>query len=192
MSERLTKFLRSVQEFADSECSALEYKAQSFKDENISEYTEIESKKNKEYIDYETSRIKNDVNCKLSQYESQKKEALVSLRNELSQKVFSEVEEKIKSFTFSDEYLDFLLNSVKEIQNLTDDKIEIHLRQEDLKYSEQIKNAVNCTIIEDNSIILGGVKSSLNGGRLSVDDTLDKRLLLQKDEFTRNSNLEIV
>ena len=192
MSERLTKFLRSVQDFADSECSALEYKAQSFKDENINEYTEIENKKSKEYIEYETSRIKRDVNCKLSQYESQKKSALVSLRNELSQKVFDDVTAKIKNFTSSDKYLDFLLKSVESIKEFSNDKIEIHLKKEDLKYGEKLKNAVSCTIIEDNSIILGGIKASLNNGTLSVDDTLDKRLLLQKDEFIKNSNLEIV
>lgn len=192
MSERLTTFLKTVSDFADEECSAIETTAQSFKDENVEEYREKAIQKNKEFIEYETSRIKSAANCHLSAFEGEKKGSLSELRQQLMDKVFDGVSVKIKTFTDSGEYFDFLVNSVNSAKALANGESVILLRPEDLKFSKLLQEKTGLSSETDNTIKLGGIKLYDKENAFTVDDTLDSRLNREKTEFTNCSSLKII
>lgn len=191
MSERLTIFLKAVNDFADEKCSEIEYKAQSYKDENITSYYKQAEQKTNDYIEYETSRMRNTVNSKISQYESEKKSALISLRSTITEKVFDEVKENISAFTKTNDYGAFLIKSAKELKASVGEEIIIFMRTEDISFADSIKEAVNCEIKEDNEIILGGLRATDKNGLIMADDTLDIRLAEAQKEFVSKSDLKI-
>lgn len=191
MSERLTAFLKTVTEFADAECSELEYKAQKFKDENIILYRKNAEQKNKEYIQYETNRILNNVNSRISSYEAEKKSDLISLRTSIADKVFDEVRTKLEKFTQSDEYEAFLIKSAKELHNEMGESTIIFIGEKDVDFTQKIKNCVNCEIRVDNEITIGGLRATDKDGLVMADDTLDARFNEAQKNFMANSDLKI-
>ncbi len=191
MSERLTAFLKTVTDFADAQCSDLEYKAQSFKDENIFSYQKDAEQKSKEYIEYEVGRSLTAVNKTISDYEAEKKSALISLRTSINDNVFAEVKEKIAEFTNSAEYEPFLFKSAVALKNIVGEDATILLSSNDMKYADKIAKEVNCQVKEDNTILLGGLRAINKDETIITDDTLERRLDTEYKDFIKKSNLKI-
>lgn len=193
MSERLTTFLKTITDFADEECKALETEAQSYKDEKISNYKNQAEMQNHSLIEHETSRILSRVNREISDYEAKKKASLTQLRSSITEKVFKEISAKINEFTASNDYEEFLVASAKALSDaMNSDEITFFVRPADLKYSEAIKNAVSdCAVQESDEIILGGLKAVDKTSRICGDDTLDTRLSIQRKSFAEKSDLKI-
>lgn len=191
MSERLTAFLKTVTDFADAQCSDLEYKAQSFKDENIEAYQKKAEQENREYIDYEVGRIKTAVNKTISDYEAEKKSALISLRTQITEDVFGKVEDKIIKFKSSADYEAFLLKSAESLKNAVGDNGIILISTDDMKYADMIADATQCKVKEDNTIELGGLRAISSDQTVMIDDTFENRLKAEHQNFIKNSNLKI-
>ncbi len=191
MSERLTAFLKTVTDFADAECSDLEYKAQSFKDKNIDSYQKKAEQKNIEFIDYEVSRIKTSVNKTISDYESEKKSALIALRAKITENVFNQVKNKLAEFKNSADYENFLLKSAKSLTASIGDDAVILVSTEDMKYAEVIANETQCKVKEDTSIELGGLRAINSDETIIIDDTFENRLNAEHQDFIKKSNLKI-
>ncbi len=191
MSERLTAFLKTVTDFADAQCSDLEYKAQSFKDENIISYQKKAEQKSKEYIDYEVSRIKTTVNKTISDYEAEKRSALISLRTQITEDVFSQVIEKITEFRSSADYEAFLLRSAQSLKSEIGDDATILISTDDMKYAEKITSATQCIVKQDDTIELGGLRAINTDETIIIDDTLENRLNAEHQDFIKKSNLKI-
>ncbi len=191
MSERLTAFLKTVTDFADAQCSDLEYKAQSFKDENIEAYQKKAEQENREYIDYEVGRIKTAVNKTISDYEAEKKSALISLRTQITEDVFGKVEDKIIKFKSSADYEPFLLKSAESLKNAVGDNGIILISTDDMKYADMIADATQCKVKEDSTIELGGLRAISSDQTVMIDDTFENRLKAEHQNFIKNSNLKI-
>ncbi len=191
MSERLTAFLKTVTDFADAQCSDLEYKAQSFKDKNIVAYEKKAEQNSREYIDYEIGRIKTAVNKTISDYEAEKKSALISLRNQITEDVFNKVKEKITEFKSSADYKPFLLKSAESLKNEIGDDMVILISIDDMKYADMLSNATQCKVKEDSTIRLGGLRAISSDETIMIDDTFENRLAAEHQDFIRKSNLKI-
>ncbi len=191
MPERLTAFLKTITDFADAQCSDLEFKAQSFKDENIISYQQEAKQKSRDYIEYEIQKDLTAVNKTISDYESEKKSALISLRTSITDNIFAEVREKTEAFVNSVDYENFLLRSAVALKNAMGDDTTILVGTKDMKYTEKIRNTTNCTVKEDSTIISGGLKGINKDGTVVTDDTLDSRLDTEYRDFIKKSNLKI-
>lgn len=188
MSERLTAFLKTVEDFADAECEELRSKAQSFKDDSINAYRKEAENKSRALCQYETNRISSRTGGEISAYEVEKKAALTRLRSEINEKVFNEVSEKINEFTKSPAYADFLKKSAAEIRAALGNDAVFYLRPADMKYADIFANGA--PVHEDGEIILGGIRATDNSGSIRADDTLDARLAAQRTEFSEKSELK--
>ena len=107
--------------------------------------------------------------------------------------VANETMDKIKEFVKSDSYKDFILKSASEIGKLLKgDNLMIFVRDDDLIFESEIKNAVgkDCKIEVSEEIVLGGLKASTD--LQTADDTLEKRLENEHEWFINNSKLSIV
>ncbi len=191
MSERLTVFLKTVTDFADAQCSDLEYKAQSFKDENIISYRKSAEQKAEEYIAYETGRELTAVNKTISDYEAEKKSALISLRAAIGNDVFAKVREKIVFFTESDDYADFLKRSALALKDAVGENATLLLRGCDMKFASQLTELTGLDVREDCDIELGGLRAISSDETVITDDTLEFRLDAECKDFIKKSNLKI-
>ena len=138
----------------------------------------------------EFDRLNEEINAELSETETKGIEKLVERRSEITEKVFSQAEAKIKAFTQSDSYRDFVLNSVSKIKSVIGDGAVIILSPDDKRFESEIK-ALGCEVRYDEDIKLGGCKGENPVTAMTADDTLDARLEAEKRNFYSYSGLSL-
>ena len=191
--EQIALFVDAINENAQKICKQLD------KEDKKLYATEIEKIQNsvreqmKKRVSYSKNEIETRFNKELAMGKSQARQSLCNKRQEITESVFEEAKENIKKFTMEEEYLSFLESSLKNIYSYIDTKANVYANERD---SAKVKTAaenlgIDCNIITDNSILLGGVRVECESCGKVFDDTLDCRLEEQKDWFYANSNLPI-
>lgn len=191
MDERLDIFLKSVTDYADLQCKKLERTAETQMQKEITEYKKQATEKYRSNTNREIGKIQSAAGAKAAEYESSKRLTLVSLRSELADSIFSDAELKIKEFTASAEYSDFLKRSAKSLLETVGSEIIFYVRPCDIVYADILKEiADGAQIREDSTIRLGGIIATDKNETLRADDTLDSRLSAEKKAFFESSDLK--
>lgn len=191
MDERLDIFLKSVTDYADLQCKKLERTAETQMQKEITEYKKQATEKYRSNTNREIGKIQSAAGAKAAEYESSKRLTLVSLRSELAGSIFSDAELKIKEFTASAEYSDFLKRSAKSLLETVGSEIIFYVRPCDTVYADILKEiADGAGIREDSTIRLGGIIATDKNETLRADDTLDSRLSAEKKAFFESSDLK--
>ena len=132
-SSKTERFLKAINSDADARCEKIK--------NDVDEYIENEIKKTRRLArqnvrpvrSSEFDRLNEEINAELSENETKEIEKLVARRSEITEKVFAQAVEKIKTFAESDSYHDFLMNSVSNIKAAIGDDAVIILRPYDKK-----------------------------------------------------------
>lgn len=191
MDERLDIFLKSVTDYADLQCKKLEKSAETQMQKEITEYKKQATEKYRSNTNCEIGKIQSAAGAKAAEYESSKRLTLVKLRNELADSIFSDAELKIKEFTASAEYSDFLKRSAQNLLEVVGSEIIFYVRPCDTVYADILKEiAGSAGIREDSTIRLGGIIATDKNETLRADDTLDSRLSAEKKAFFESTDLK--
>lgn len=193
-SEKLYRFENAI-------FSSIEHEINSIVDVAQKEKDEIVQKAKEKYLYNASKEIRRIVKklqertVKLiSQEEIKAKGEVLKHRERLVNELFENVVEKINTFTSSEQYVKFLIKSANEaIEDTQNGDITILIRQEDMKYKDDILNSVvaNCTIEVDTGIKHGGVSILIKGGKVLIDRTLDSAIDEQRKRFVFESGLGI-
>ena len=110
-------------------------------------------------------------------------------RDELSQKIFKSVEEKIIDFTNSDKYSIFLR---KQLENEDLKEAVVKLSEKDMKKYSQIIADISKNPPEiDNDIQLGGVLIVYNDRGIIIDKTIDSFFEERKNSFSSEYKFDV-
>lgn len=192
MDKRLDIFLKSVTDYAQTQCKKLERTAETQMQKEITAYKKQAAENSRSNTNREIGKIRSDAAFKAAEYESEKRLALASLRNELSDGIFDEITLKIKDFTKSSEYSDFLKKSAERLIAVIGSEIVFYVRPCDMIYAGLLNEiAENAEIREDGQIVLGGIIATDKNATLRADDTLDSRLSAEKKSFFENTDFKI-
>lgn len=192
MDKRLDIFLKSVTDYADIQCKKLERTAETQMQKEITEYKKQATVNSRNNTNREIGKIQSAAGVKAAEYESAKRLHLVNLRNELTDGIFADAELKIKAFTASPEYPDFLKRSAQNLIQTIGSEIVFYIRPCDTVYADALKEiAGNAEIREDGKIRLGGIIATDKNETLRADDTLDSRLSAEKKAFFDNTDFKV-
>lgn len=192
MEKRLDIFLKSVTDYAQTQCKKLERTAETQMQKEITAYKKQAVENSRSNASREIGKIQSEAALKAAEYESAKRLALADLRNELSDSIFDEVTSKIKDFTVSSEYPNFLKKSAENLAEVIGSQITFYIRPCDMIYSHILTDiAENAEIREDDKIILGGLIATDKAETLRADDTLDSRLKTEKKTFFENADFKV-
>lgn len=192
MEERLDIFLKSVTDYADTQCKKLERTAETQMQKEITAYKKQAAENNRINTNREIEKIQSDAAFKSAEYEAEKRRALASLKNELANGIFSDAELKIKDFTASAGYADFLKRSAENLIGVIGSEIVFCLRPNDMCYSDTLKEKYeNAEIREDENIHLGGIIATDKNETLRADDTLDSRFIAEKKAFFESADFKV-
>lgn len=191
---KTSSFLKAINKYAQQQSDAILKEAEEFRQKEIERatkeaitdaYTLIQKN-----ITLEKAKIVSDY-AKLSQ---KSRSEIFVRRNEIVEEVFEKATSKLVSFTKTAEYDEYIKKSASEIAKLFEDKnCVISIKNDDAHKTDMIKAIVpNCTVEFDNSIVIGGIKGYCEELSVIADDTLDSKLLNQRQWFAENSNLEVV
>lgn len=191
--KQIAQFIDAINKNAIKECKRIEKatkKLYTGEAEKLQKSVEVQIQ---ERIAYAKAELETEFNKNVATSYSNCRAKTAQRRTELTEKVFEKAKAKLIDFTNSDEYLDFLAKSLKEIYEYVGEKLEVCVKPEDtdkvIKAAE--KCGVPCEIKADMTIKLGGVKVESEKMLKIFDDTLDSRLEDQREWFFANSNFKI-
>ena len=111
---------------------------------------------------------------------------LFTQRDEIQQKVFSKVEERLNTFVNSNEYDEFLKKNIAEFIDYIDTDSTVFARTVDV---QKVTKLVDCNVVPDDTIKLGGLIMKNKNNLFNC--TLDQQLVEQIVWFEENSKLNI-
>lgn len=189
--KKAAQFIKAINAEADAKCEALKKETDTFVNRELKKAREIAKENAKTIAKKEINRLDEQTNTDSYKSRVEQTKHIVSKRDEITNRVFELASEKIKEFTKSDAYEDFLKESVQKITAAIGEQAIIFISPEDEKFIPALSKL--CAGVEiDKTIILGGCKGSCPDASMKADDTLDSRLDLQRKEFYQTSGLSII
>lgn len=151
----------------------------------VAAYNEIKTK---------IKHIQGEYVRKSSQYELDGKREVLRHREELSNKLFSQIEKRVDDFAASQEYEGFLCNNLKKALESTQTKTAIvYLRAEDMHFSDKL-SAVSKQTLEfkpDSRILHGGLIIYFHEQKTVFDLSFDTSIENEKKRFIAAGDLKI-
>lgn len=146
-------------------------------------------------IQNEIAVIKNRQSRQVSLAELESRRKLLKLREELTVKVFEEAAAKVLEYTKTPAYQDSVCKAVKKsCSEMPEGEIIVEVKNDDLSLRSMLVAASGRSKIEikaSDNIELGGVIVSCPEKGLVTDETLDQKLVAQRDWFASNSGLTL-
>ena len=191
--KQIAQFIDAINKNAIKECKKIEKATKKLYTGEAEKLQKSAEEQMQEKINYAKAEIETLFNNSVSQSYSECRAKAAEKRTELTNNVFKKAEEKLISFTNSEEYIPFLSNSLKEIYGYVKNKMNVAVKvgDKDKVLLAAEKAGVPCEVTEEKDIKLGGVRVDSAEMHKIFDDTLDSRLEDQKEWFFANSNFRI-
>lgn len=191
--DKLERFAAVINRTANEQCRLIEKQTKQLEEKKLREI-EIQSKAELEAsLNNELKSIREELSREISSVKAESRKKRTAHREMLTEKVFLLAEEKIKAFTLSDAYEEFLSKSFSALCEALGDSFTLFARKEDMELVKKVaeKSAVNVSFCEDKENRLGGLSGISKDGSLRAVDTLESRLEAEKESFKENSKLAI-
>lgn len=128
----------------------------------------------------------------LSKAHEETNRKLMSMRKELSDRIFQEAVTKVKEFTNRDEYKDYLIKKAAELASANFANVTIYVSKKDEALLPAICKAYGDAKGEvDPEILIGGLRLECLEKGIVVDETFDTGIDEQSEWFYTNSGLFI-
>lgn len=191
--EKAALFVEAIAKDAEEKCRQIDEQTHAFRKERLEGFEKEARAKYENEVQYALARMRTQTNREIADTEMKNRADLSLHREELTAKVFAAASEKLKAFTETAQYSEFLKRSVAEMKAVFPDGAELHLAARDLSFAEPLKRLAGegFTAVADESIALGGILAVSHDGKTTADDTLDARLGAQRSWFLENSGMSI-
>lgn len=189
-----TKFLDAINKYAERQKATIHSEVEAYKNQRIEQATEQGLKDAYDLIRHEIAARKFAITTEMSSKEQALRTDQFAKRQKIFDEVFEDAAQKLINYTCSEEYEIYLKRSAEEVKALFGkNAVIISLAEKDMKFSEVIKAVLpNAEFKEDNSIRIGGLKAFCKADGILADNTIDLKLLDQREWFIENSGLKVV
>lgn len=187
-NEKLQKFICAVNDEIDEKVSAILDDAESVKKSILSAAEEESEEAADKYMNSSIKKNGNKFVRDISKAELEMKKSVLRCREELSDKVFAKVEEKLAEYRSTNSYADTLIKKLLVLN--VGNGAEIRLSPEDIKLADVLKRVIkaeNVTFVPDSSIKLGGFSVYSKEKGTIVDKTFDLAVEEQKNLFVSSN-----
>lgn len=186
---RLELFRKAIKTQADAEVSEIISRSEAKCAAIAQERSERSANEAISAIREEYDRTAAEYRRELSRCEYDMKKAILAHRFKLTNELFDEIRENLRSFTGSPEYTVYLKNAAARAESeLGSNGTVIRIRPAD---AEAVKTLTNLPTETDSNIMLGGI-TALNAEKgLCLDLTLDSRLRDEEAAFADRTELRL-
>ena len=187
-------FLKAIEKYAEEQRTKIQSESEDFKEKELSKAEEEGLREAYVLIQKKMSDINTKISSELSKAESSSRNEIFIRRKEIAEEVFDKAGKKLIDFTKTDKYPELLKKSAKEFAKyLTADDVIIYIKESDMKFAKDIKNAFGseCEIQTSEEILIGGIMGLSKKAGLLADETLDTKLSEQHEWFYENSGLRV-
>ncbi|MDM8156258.1 V-type ATP synthase subunit E [Amedibacillus dolichus] len=190
--DKLEQYFREeIQRVSEQQLQALDEEIETIREQTLAQLETSAQRDAGAACEQELRELQSEYAVRLSRLHDETDRRLMKKRNELAESVFSEVIEKIREFTESKDYEALLSDKARELSQLSYPHPSIYVREADLSYADQIRNAFTdgAEVCADDSIRYGGMRLECLVSGIVIDETFDARLNEQKEWFYQNSGL---
>lgn len=194
VEQKKDKFYLAINHYAEEQRQKIEneiaaYKKKELEDAEIEVLTECYH-----MIQKELAQMRNGISRELAKREMDNRRSLLEKRKKITEDVFQKAAEKLKEYTLSDSYKDFLQKSAREFGELFHESgTVLLLRPEDMKYEQTVRDAFGspCQVQPDSSIEIGGIRAENRESGLAADNTFRSLLNDQRGWFEEHSGMAV-
>ena len=197
MSDTVSKtdnFLKAIEKYAEEQRNRIETEARSMKEKELSKAEDEGLREAYVLIQRRMADVKTEISAELSRAENASRKEIFLRRKEIEDSVFEDVKKKLDAFTGTDAYKSMLEKSAEEIAKYLDaPDVVLYVRKQDLGFEKAIVKAFGkeCRVDAYEDIEIGGIIGESRSLGLLADETLDSRLMQQREWFCENSGLKV-
>ncbi len=176
-AERSQKMIQEIDRAGDA--ALREYKAE------LQRYAD--SHRRREYAKAERIGAEN-----VAHGESEIRQVIIDRRESITNEVFSEIKKRLEKYRDTADYRNSLARDAVKISEHMEgcNSCTLRVGESDMDMAQSLESVTGITVIVDPTIKLGGIRGICD--EMELDCTLDTRLLLAREEFTKESGLSVV
>ena len=124
--------------------------------------------------------------------ESEIRQVIIDRREAITDEVFSEVKKRLEKYRGTADYRAALVKDAEKLSEMMAgcSSCELHIGAADAEMAQSLSSVTGLPVTTDPSIKLGGIRGVCD--EMELDCTLDTRLLLAREGFTKESGLSVV
>ncbi|MBE6708802.1 MAG: hypothetical protein E7578_06130 [Ruminococcaceae bacterium] len=124
--------------------------------------------------------------------ESEIRQVIIDRREAITDEVFSEIKERLIKYRTTSDYKDALVRDAELIAERMEgcNACKLHVGDFDMEMAQSLESVTGIPVCADPAVKIGGVLGVCD--EMELDCTLDSRLLLAREDFTKESGLSVV
>ena len=135
-------------------------------------------------IKAETENAKREVNKALSAQQLTLRRSWNARQNELKDKLFVEVKDRLEAFMNTSEYENYLCRKIRDaVEFAGNDEIFIYLSPEDTSYQHSVVARTGFPVRVSDEPFMGGIKATIPGKNILIDNSFMETYQTLKKEF---------
>lgn len=156
----------------------------------LAEHKEDKRRNASTQLKLETENAKREINKALSAEQLHIKRRLSRKQQELREKLFMEVKDRLEAFMSSPDYLTWLEDKVREALEIAgEDEVQIYLTPADSSLAEALASRCHTPIQVSETAFMGGLKSIIPAKNILIDHTFKTLYENEKEEFNFDGGL---
>ncbi len=182
--EKLENFYNHSIESAKSEAERMIEEYQAALDRLFAEHQKQKQEQTAEELAAEKENLKRENNKALSAEQLQIKRSLSAKSMEIEKKIFDQVEEKLRAFRDTPEYISYLCGKIKkDIEFAGGSEIQFYLDASDEGIREKVEKETGVSIQISEEKLAGGILATIEEKNILIDDSFRSLLTEERESF---------
>lgn len=184
IEEKLQTFYNSSIDSAQAEARAMIEEHEAALEKIFAEHKETAERQAEAELKAEKEKLKRNLNKKLSTEQLHIKRSLTKKNMELKNKLFAEVDEKIRSFMKTPEYEAYLERKITEtLAFARGDSMDIYINPSDAHLKEQLEHSSKTSLTISKEDFKGGIRAVIPEKNILIDNSFLTLLNEEKEAF---------
>lgn len=192
--EKISKFVQAITQYAEEQRQKIHQEVEDFKSERLQQAEKLVLVDAYQLIQKERAELHNDLSREISRREMEARRKLLARRKEMTATIFDEAYQRLTAYTATPDYVKSLQSSMKTmLDTLPAEGSVYYLATKDQALLDSLVPLCpqGSRLETADDIRLGGLRGENAGRGIIMDDTLDTKLELQHEWFTKNSGLTV-
>lgn len=177
IQEKIDTFRLNCYEMAVNDANQLSASIEEKIKQNIKDEVELYEKEANEKCEKKLRKLEQNYNCQIFEEQNAARHSVIEAENEIKDDLKATVISKIKEFTNTQSYTNFLINNIKEslskLKIEEEDQIKIEITTNDMsKYKKEIEEKFNAKVEEMSNKNIGGSICVNESKKISINNTL--------------------
>lgn len=192
--EKISKFVQAITAYAEEQRDKIHEETERFKADRLQKAEQDVLSDVYHLIQKETAAVRGEGIREISRRDLAARKALLGRRSEIADDVFRRVKDKVIAFTESSDYNELLCGLMKQLVDVLPAEGTVYaIGPHDEIHLQELSSLcpVGSRIEVSDTICLGGIRGENMARGITADNTLDSRLLLERDRFPEWSGLTL-